>query len=106
MQVRVHPEAMAWAPDPADQVAIDDFLGRDCRMPFCGCCRGEWLDRSSGETSAPHAFRAVTRGSNSYVFVDDTDEGLDGFPHGSRTHAPLRVEESCPDGRLPRRSSP
>lgn len=64
---------MAWAPDPADQVAIDDFFGPRLPNAVLWLLPRRMARQVVRRDLGPHAFRAVTRGSNSYVFVDDTE---------------------------------
>jgi Zn-dependent peptidase ImmA (M78 family) len=69
--LRVHPDAMAWVPDPPELLALQKQFP-DPNM------HAQILPRSManatlGRNKPPYAFRAFTRDDTSYVFVDPTE---------------------------------
>ncbi len=71
MRWNVHPEAIPWAPSPAQQKTIETAF------PFpevtVEILPRRQIGQRTGKILHPYAFRAVSRGNEALVFVDATE---------------------------------
>lgn len=70
-QLSIHPEARLWTPDDRHLAVLRGYFSNPSMRAHILPRR--LANKTLGKNLGPYAFRAFTRGNDSYVFVDPTE---------------------------------